>query len=276
MKSLVLAGLVVTSLYAQALPLGEVPVPVVIQGQQLIVPTALDLAISTVSQGMRVGVLAKANLHDFQRRFDTIVKSFPLPRDNCPNYGRNILPTLEKIALAGVGLQAKVTVTGKAAVWDCQQGPAGSPPIAKRFLEEGFVGELPFSLASPDGKNIELVPGAPNISPRSGLSKFVNLLAMVVNRDLNSLAKAELDKLVNTGFFRKSLPPGYEDLNPTIEQVGFSSDPSGNLFTNVQFSATVPPEKLSAFLNRALANSRGSLLQNLFKAYKDAIALPLR
>jgi hypothetical protein len=81
---------------------------------------------------------------------------------------------------------------------------------------------------------------------------------------------------VNTGFFRKSLPPGYEDLNPTIEQVGFSSDPSGNLFTNVQFSATVPPEKLSAFLNKALANSRGSLLQNLFKAYKDAIALPLR
>jgi hypothetical protein len=116
MKSLVLAGLIVTSLYAQALPLGEVPVPVVIQGQQLIVPTALDLAISTVSQGMRVGVLAKANLRDFQRRFDTIVKSFPLPRDNCPNYGRNILPTLEKVALAGVGLQAKVTVTGKAAV----------------------------------------------------------------------------------------------------------------------------------------------------------------
>jgi hypothetical protein len=50
--------------------------------------------------------------------------------------------------------------------------------------------------------------------------------------------------------------------------VGFSSDPSGNLFTNVQFSATVPPEKFSAFLNKALANSRGSLLQNLFKAYK--------
>jgi hypothetical protein len=84
MKSLVFAGLIVTSLYAQALPLGEVPVPVVIQGQQLIVPTALDLAISTVSQGMRVGVLAKANLYDFQRRFDTSSNPFPCHETTVP------------------------------------------------------------------------------------------------------------------------------------------------------------------------------------------------
>jgi hypothetical protein len=235
-----------------------------------------DLQLQTTDRSVRIDVRATSDLSDLQRKFDAIVKTFPLPKDNCPGYGQHVLPKIETAALKAQGTTALLEVAGTADIWDCQKNPvremvvhkkkrclrgycidvpstiewrAGSP--IKNKVTEGFKASVALSLVTPDGKTIDVKAGAPSISPRGELGKFFNALAGIFNKDLSSVAQNKLDELVDAGLLRKAIPDDFMKYDPTIKSVQFRAD-GGTLLADVSFGADVSASQLSEFLKKAL------------------------
>lgn len=284
-RSLIL-GILIWSVEASAVSLGIVEVESDVGGVKVKFPVDLDLTVTTVSNGFQLNVLADLSLVDLQKKFDTIVKGFPVPRDNCPGYGQHVLPTVESAALIAAGNTAVVDAKVNVVVWDCQQGvplagttvrwklrcadlgplgrpctnvpvkvePTPGPDIKNILVKEGLVGKVSLSLATPDGISIELRASNVSVTPRGDVGKFFNSIAGVFNSSLSDRVQKEIREIVDAGVLRQALPKEILAFDPMIRTVQFQDSADGKLSAHVDFQAMITAQQMADWITKSVGN----------------------
>jgi hypothetical protein len=269
---------------AYAASLGTVEVETDIGGTKVKFPVALDLTVSTVDEEFQLNVVADMSLSNLQEKFDSIVKGFPVPKDNCPGYGQHVLPTVESAALLASGNTAVIDAKVNVVVWDCQQGvplggttvrwemrcvdlgplgracthvpvkvePRPGPDIKNILVKEGLVGKVNLSLLSPDGKSIEVRPSNPSVIPRGDIGKYFNIIAGIFNSSLSDIAQKEIRDIVDAGVLRQALPKEILAFDPQIKTVQFQATPDGKLSAKVDFQALITGDQLADWINESI------------------------
>lgn len=272
---------VLTLQAAWAVPLGSVDIEQDIGGTRIKFPITLDLSANTTPEGIRLDILADLNMKDLQQKLDGIVKSFPMPSDNCPGYGQHVLPTVESANLSGSGDQAVIDAKVNVVVWDCQQGvplggttlrwetrcvnlgvgrvctdvpvklePKPSPDIKNILVREGLVGTISLALTTPDKKGIELKPLGVNVVPRGDVGKFFDAIAGIFNSSLSDVAQREVQKAVDSGVLQQSLPKEIQAYNPSVENVQFRTDNDGTLYASTKFTALLTGDQMGELIRK--------------------------
>ncbi|WP_139559701.1 hypothetical protein [Methylotetracoccus oryzae] len=250
-----------------------------IGGHKITFPVTLDLSVATTQSGVELQVAADINMKELQSQFDTLVKSFPMPNDNCPGYGQHVLPTVESASLDSVGSQALLTAKVNVVVWDCQEGlPLAGTTVRMKtkcllgictdvpdtmevrrgsdiknvLLKEGLVGNVSLSLVTRDHKSIELSPGSINVIPRGDLGRFANQIAGIFNSNLSSVAEKAVGTAVDAGELRQSLPAEIQAYDPEITDVNFFAAPDGALAARVNFKAMLTAAQASELIKKSI------------------------
>lgn len=268
-----------------AISLGTVEMESDVSGTKVKLPVALDLTINTIQTGFQLSITSLVDMSDLQNKFDTIVKSFPVPADNCPGYGQHVLPTVESANLSPGGDTAIFDAKVNVVVWDCQQGvplggttvrwetkcvdlgwplgrvctdvpvkvePKPGPDIKNILLKEGLVGKVSLSLATPDGKSIELRPGNATVTPRGDVGKFFDAIAGIFNSNLSSVAQRKIKEIVNEGTLRQTLPKEILAYNPIINAVQFQTSTDGKLLVKVDFQTLITGDQASEWVKKSV------------------------
>lgn len=266
------------------LDLGTVEIQSTIGGIALAFPTHLQLSIQTDKDGAALDIKADVDLSSLQDNFDPIVKSFPMPNDTS-GYGTKFTASIASASLIPAGDMAVLEANVNATAWHIEKGiPGGGttvrwetrcadlgwpigkvctdvpvsvevppgPDIKLEIAKEGFNASVSLSLATSDGKSIELRPGEAVVHPRGDLGKFLNELAALFKSDVSTLAQKKIQDIVNDGTLRQALPAEINTFNPVIKTAQFFTTTKGNLGARVMFHALLTPEQLAEWIKKSL------------------------
>lgn len=276
LRSLLYLLIAATPVSGQGVPLGNVEIVQDVGGRKVVFPVALALDVQTGEAGVTLAVQADMNLSGLQQNFEGIVKSFPMPRDNCESYSAgNIVAGVDKASLTANGSDAEVKAKIGVAVWDCREGlpsvtvkwkrPCRWCPKVPQFTTHRGSDiksrlwtddvDASFSLAlETDGTSLELVPTNVRVVPRSDPGSIASRFADFFGVGLSSLARKEIATFVDAGKLRQTLPPQFAAYNPKITTATLYTGTDGALNVRVGFSAVLTGQQIGDLLREALAH----------------------
>jgi hypothetical protein len=256
-----------------------------IYGQNIRVEFFTDLNILTDNTTIKIDATMRGDLSDLQKKFNAIVQTIQLPSNNCPSYGVHPLPKIEESSLEARGSVAVIKARLKATVWGCAKNPVpetvcemrlrcheirafgrliarpcthvpecrfrDGAPIKTVILEEGFWGEIPFSVATLDNRSVSIVPGKPDLRPRGDIGRWINDLARVFNSDLSTLADREIEKLVDEAALKAAIPPELQKYNLAVQGASLTGE-SGKLGVRIRLAGQAQASDLTKLLQELL------------------------
>ncbi len=264
------------------LQVGPVTLSQVTNGVSVTTEVTSFFKLHTTKEGIFLNARINADLSDLQRKISEIINTFPLPNDNCRSFsGNNPVVKIPRKELAVVGNAAVLNISGNIDMWDCRKNPVPNSkvewrnetvasffgkkiktkvpkvitwpgsPIKNKLGSQSFDASLPLIVYAPNPQTAALKFGQPRINLKGQYAFITKGILNVAGVDINSEAKKALDNAVNLSSLQHSVPKEYADLHPTVQKLEFYNN-SGALNVSIHLSATVPAEKISAFVQLLL------------------------
>ena len=195
---------------------------------------------------LRVDVRVVTDLFKLQENIGGIIDRVPLPTDNCPHFGIDILVARiwgKRITINGN--VATLTLSGDAENWAC--GSLFGQIAKNRNFEASFDATIPFTLERADSHTVAVKLDRPSVDPHGPLGGVVSELFRIVGVDINRMAKEALDRTIDSKLLRVTVPDYLLWLNPDIQRAELVSN-NGALAASVEMSATLDPNSIAELL----------------------------
>jgi hypothetical protein len=250
-----------------------------INGIDVKIPIDLNMSITGTDNKFLIVIDALAHLHDFQKKAEAIIKTFPLPND-LSGYGTKFKVTIENAKLLSQGGNlAYLEVNLDTEVWKIEKGiplggttiryetkcvdmgflgricskvpisiePRAGSDLKTKLISEGFNAKATFSLSTPDGNSIKINYHDINVQPRGDIGRFINDVARIFDNDINSHLRDIMDKQI-TRNLKIALPDNIEKFNPEIKTIQFTKIIDGSLGIFTTFQAEISGVQLNELL----------------------------
>jgi hypothetical protein len=264
------------------LKLGKIDIKTVISEIDLILPTEISLQIEAELDKVIILAESLIDLTELQEKFFLILKNTPLPsRSN--DYGvQAVIDSIDSATLKASGDICILETSLSASVWEIVKGiptPVprwkqvcidvpfigrmctdipdgldwvnGSDIIIKLF-SEGASAKVEFGLTTPEGKSINIKEFNTEVSPRGDLGKFIATLLELVKVNLNTLAKKEIQGIINEGSLKQTLPKNIDMYDPIIKTIQFTTLNQGQLGAFVSFEACLTEDQLAEIISKSI------------------------
>lgn len=289
-RSLVLFGLAACALPIASCPLlaqpansevlvGPVTVTQDVAGIKVDLVLSSSFRLESKSDGLYLDARVDADLQDLQRKFASIVDTFPLPKENCKSYKPdNLVVDLPTKSLEARGGTAVINIAGKVDVWTCLENPVPNTkvewemkqigfiktkipvlktwpgsPIKNKTATQPFEATLPVVLQRTGDRSIGLVLGNPDIKLKGQYVFITNGLLDLAGLNVNEEARKAMEKAIAPNDLIVAIPEEYAAMQPVITAASFA-DRNGRLIASVSLSAKVPVEKINEFAKTLISH----------------------
>lgn len=263
--------------------LGTVEITQPINGIEIKIPIDLSLGIVRTGDMFLISIDALANLRGFQDNTETIIKTFPLPKD-LSGYGTKFKIEIENAKLLSQKDSAYIEVNFDTEIWQIEKGvplggttiewenrcinlglgkvctkvpvkvePRPGADIKTKLVSEGINAKVSFALSTPDGKSIKINYHDLDVNPRGDVGRFLNDIAEIFNKDINSHLRDVMDKQI-TQNLKVSLPDEIEKFNPDIKTIQFKQIQDGSLGIFLNFETEITGKQLNTLIAEELTD----------------------
>ncbi len=244
-------------------------------GRKITMPVNLYISLAAKPEGIFYQTRAFADLGDIQRQTNDLIKSVPLPKDNCDSYSSdNIVASISSASLKGNGDHAVLKVDGSAQVWQCienitqditikwkvkklccgiktkvpvQVRVSRSNPIKNKLLSQSFSASMAikFDRSVPDAIGLTVDDVDINLNgPYAGLLRAGLFFG---GYNLNSEMRKIVNKSLRANAIPLLVPEQFKIFSPTLRSIAFVND--GNLKISAVMAGSLAPGSVTDQIN---------------------------